>query len=282
MIDLGSFSGYPGYKVYGNYVSLVCPYHEDTKPSLLAFRDGWFTCMACDMSGSLEQLQRKLEGVDTRLPYSSYSPADYLPRVGGSTLDEYEIYAETAHVLIEEFPEQAWYLKMRGVDSRILPNRLGWADGWYTFPVYSRDLLFKGFVMRASPDVEYRTGLRYFIPQGQRPNMFVPDWRLLDVENRIFVVYGILDALALSVLRFPVVTTSGGKSSFNADWLQRYRKRIVIIPDKGEEQTAYKLARDIGYRAKVAKLPYPAQMKDPADFLAAGKGRELQCLLTSL
>ena len=279
MFDLGIFSAYPGYSVYSNYVTLVCPYHDDTKPSLLAYNDGWFTCLACETSGSLERLQKKLEGGESSTQYLNYSPQAFRPAIRGSSLNDYEIFTETAHDVLERYPEMGWYMKLRGVDSRILPNRIGWNDGWYTFPIYDRQLTFKCFVMRADPHVQYRTDLRYWIPPNQSINMFAPDWRLLETEKRIYVVFGIIDALALSALRYPVVTTSGGKSSFQAEWLRDYRKQIIIVPDKGEIFDGFKLTQEIGYRAKVARLPYPDEFKDPADFLQHGKGYELQCML---
>ena len=47
---------------HGHYLSAICPYHDDSAPSLMVYNDG-FHCKACGERGSLEKLRRKLSGV---------------------------------------------------------------------------------------------------------------------------------------------------------------------------------------------------------------------------
>ena len=107
--------------------------------------------------------------------------------------------------------------------------------------------------------------------------MFVPDWILLNNKkiNSIAVVYGMIDALVLSSLRIPVTTSTSGKLTFKAEWLKDYRKAIYVIPDKGEDKDAFRLASELGWRGRVIKLNYSGNIKDPAGYAENGLQSEL-------
>jgi len=91
----------------------------------------------------------------------------------------------------------------------------------------------------------------------------------------LYVVFGMIDALTLSELRLPVVTSTGGAKSFQPQWLENYRKPILVIPDKGEDRAATNLAGGLDWRGKVKRLDYHGVFKDPNDYLMAGKRTEL-------
>lgn len=91
----------------------------------------------------------------------------------------------------------------------------------------------------------------------------------------MYVVFGMIDALTLSELRLPVVTSTGGAQSFRPQWLENYRKPILVIPDKGEGRAARRLAGGLDWRGKVKTLDYPGDFKDPNDYIAAGRGESL-------
>jgi len=77
------------------------------------------------------------------------------------------------------------------------------------------------------------------------------------------------------------MTTTGGAKSFKAEWLTDYRKNVIIVPDKGEEEQAYRLAKDLGWRASVKRLAYPNDYKDPNDYMRNGRGKDLLYELVS-
>ena len=83
----------------------------------------------------------------------------------------------------------------------------------------------------------------------------------------VAVVYGMMDALVLSSLRFPTVTTTGGSKSFDPAWLDHWRKKVIIVPDEeGDDRAASDLAAQLGWRAKILRLPYDDEVHDPADY----------------
>lgn len=256
----------------GNYIVAPCPFHHDGSPSLLIFKDGWFHCLAasCSRSGTWKTLWNKLSGqpvqlqVETRIHYQS---------PGG--LNEYESresLAYQAYLNLVHFPTFQWYLEIRGLVDAIDIHEIGYHRGWYTIPVRDRDYKFQNVVFRAAPHVQEATSFRYWA--DGKPTMYVPDWQLLYKSDYVVIVFGIMDALTLNKLRYPVVTPTHGHV-FDANWLAEYRKPIYIIPDRGEEKAALKLIGDMGWRGKMVRMDYPAGMKDANDYLKAGQEKEL-------
>lgn len=269
----------PGVREYSRpdgakYLAGVCPFHEDRKPSLLVFEDNYFQCQACSRRGlHLTLLNALRKGGSKLLPERVDWCVPPLPQ----SMSQLRSFVNLSHTVLNENEGLQWYLEKRGVANRIIPNRLGWYNGWYTIPVLSPDAETQGLVIRAGEHIQKASGLRFAFPSGQKPMLFVPDWRLFDSADHVYIVYGMFDALALSELRFPVCTTTGGKHTFDPAWVETYRaKRFTIVPDLEEEDTARELARGIGIRAKLKRLEYPEGMKDPADMLAGGRRVELE------
>lgn len=270
----------PGAKQYdnGRYIAGICPWHEDSKPSLLVFADGWFQCQACNRRGRFKLLYDKLQGWG--------GPKNTAPEVADFStphfeMDEVPKIARSASRILDKHPEMGWYYEERGVEDRIQPCMLGWYNGWHTIPVIGEDGDINGLVMRAGPHIEKATGRRFSQPHGMHPMLYVPDWHLFRKREAVAVVYGMFDALALSSLGFAVCTTTGGKDSFKPEWLDDTRKPIHVIPDKEpaeEIDTAYELVSKLGWRGHVIKLDYPEDCKDPADYVkeSIGKRKLLQ------
>lgn len=260
----------------GKYIIGLCPFHDDSSPSLLIYRDGWWRCLGCNKSGRWITLWNRTKGIKS--PVQSERAVRWnVPITKDESLEQ---VAYQSHMDLENFPSFRWYLEMRGMEGRIEPCELGYRDGWYTFPVFDIDRNLKTVVFRAAPHIQEVTGMRYWC--NHEPIPYVPDWRLYESGKFLVVVFGIFDALAISDLRLPVVTSTSGKDTFKADWLHLVRKPIYIIPDAGEDETAYRLANELGWRGKVIRLDYPKGCKDPADYFKAGKKGELLAELSEL
>jgi len=265
-------------KMSRGYLLTFCPFHQDDSPSLLVFEDGWFRCKGaeCGRTGRLETLYDALVSpgmsANGRTEHAKSSPP-WLPRADDTEAIERLVW--DSHDVLLRNESFRWYLKMRGVDDRIETAKLGWYDGWITIPILNEDQKVGGLCLRATKLTQKLTGLRFYQPLSQRPMMYCPDWALLRRAGTVFIVFGLVDALALSSLRLPVVTTTGGSMSFSPAWLETVRKKVVIVPDaEGDDEYARKLAAQLGWRGSVVRLPYDETKKDPADFLAqeAGSG----------
>jgi len=251
---------------YDTYIAASCCYHSpDIHPSLLVFADGFFRCLSCGATGKFEYLYETLKGRPPRR-----SPTEKavwsVPKLS-IVREENESLAMSAHNVLMEYENLRWYLQERGLDGRIETCKLGWLNGWVTVPIYSKEGTFQGLCLRAMAHVQRATGQRFVQPKGQKPLLYCPDWRLLDRSKTLAVVFGLFDALALSDLRYAVCTSTGGKASFNPEWLDFWRGPIVVIPDKGEEEDATELVSRLDWRGRVWFPPYGDNEKDMADYL---------------
>lgn len=262
----------PGSEDKGNYIVSLCPFHDDSSPSLLIFPDGFFHCLAatCSVSGSYRQLWNKVKGQAVRI-----YPEKRLQYNAPEAIRDFESREELAyqaHLHLVKF-NRGWYLEERGLADAIEIHELGYWRGWYTFPVWDKEYKFYNVIFRTSPQLQFAlNGMRYWA--DFKPTMYVPDWRLLEKGDYIIVVFGIMDALTLNKFRYPVVTPTHGHV-FDPAWLSQFRKPIYVIPDLGEERKALKLVSNLGWRGKMARLDYPEGSKDANDFLKGGREKEL-------
>jgi DNA primase len=252
---------------YADYSAAICPSHPDTKPSLLVFKDGHFRCLACGFHGTYHKLLEKLEGW-VAPPIIEYRKDYYkLP----TDMDELEILVDDANrFLLSHLDPLGNYLTRRKISGRIKPQNLGYWNGWYTIPIYSERKQFLGVVLRAGTHIQNETGARFHIPHGQPALLYVPDWKLVNESEYLVVVFGMVDALALCDIGVPACTSTSGKDSTKAEMFDKFRKKIIILPDKDEEHTALRLVSGLGWRGSVSQIPYPSDCKDPADLIQNG------------
>lgn len=264
----------PGAKNYGNYVAGICPFHKDRHPSLFVYKDDFFRCVAdeCHVMGNHEKLWRKLKNSSGTV-YIPEGPNIKPPWI---SLDEIGEVAASAHSALNTYEFRKGYLTNRGLCDMIDKGMLGWYEGWYTIPVFDEEGEVSGLVLRAGPDMQERSGMRFSQPFGSKPQPFIPDRELLTGFKPLVVVFGMFDALALAELGYPAITTTGGETTFDPNWLDEWRLPVLIIPDKGGERVAYDVGRELGWRAEIVFLPYPDKCKDPADMIANGHIAQLK------
>jgi hypothetical protein len=241
---------------------------------MMVFKDGWFRCLGCDRNGTWKILWNKYKGRPLQ-PKSEKTTQFSYPNIRPGSEEDVIVQA---HLDLTRFPSLGWYLEMRGMEDAIIPQELGYWNGWYTVPVRDDEDKFLTGVFRAGPHVQEATGLRYWNPAG-KPVMYVPNWVKWKTSEVVFVVFGIFDAIALSRLGYGVATTTAGQREFKPEWLDDVRKPIWIIPDEREESSALRLAGNLGWRGRVLRLRYPDGIKDPAGFFSSGKKKELEVQL---
>ncbi len=266
MILLSDFENAPGARRYDGYLAILCPFHDDHTPSCLVWADGRFKCLSCGAKGTFEMLFHKLNGRSVSVAKVG-NKQGATPYIGGRA----EEIALEAHAALALHPELGYYLKRRGVASLIHRCMLGWHEGWYTFPAWNEDGDYAGMSMRASTAIEEHSGLRHFIPPGQPAVLYVPmRWASLHKAERVYVVFGIFDALVMAAAGYPVCTVIGGHRAFNERLVETIRKPIIVVPDRGEEAAASMLSYRLGWRGHMHEVQWPDECKDPADLVAAG------------
>jgi hypothetical protein len=173
---------------------------------------------------------------------------------------------KSAWKTIKDHPSQGSYLRKRGIPLDTQSQLgLGWRDGYYTFPILDIKRHLIGAVARVGEGLDLPA--KYVCPARQDPNLIlVPDWDIIEKSKEIYCVFGILDTYSLYLYHVPSFSTTSGKR-IDPSALDRFRKRIIFLPDRGEEQDAIKIASQLGWRGAVPKMEYPQDCKDMNDVL---------------
>ena len=247
---------------YQDYVAALCCFHDDTSPSMLVYENGFF-CKACGVRGSLSYLHRKLTGFDTvskvKIPVKPNRSAGLWKRWLYQFNDVETVCINAHHYLLSN---PSPYLRRRKVTSVVQSSYIGLIDSFFTFPVFDKEHKIIGAVARASPTIQTKQ-VRFSVSPDCNA-LYVPDWKRVIESDYIIVVFGIFDALGLSICGFPVVTGIAG-ASFNAELLDEFRKSIYVIPDLKEERQALALVSQLDWRGTPLYLDFPDGCKDTAD-----------------
>lgn len=249
---------------YSHYVTGLCPFHDDHKPSFFVYPDK-YVCLSCGAHGKTSTLLEKLKPqsglIRGSVPAEKYFHNPWTNWVKKVQFDKiFEISLKFA-------PSQ--YLVNRGID-KITQRKLeiGMLDNWIIFPIKDENGWIVGGVARAGEDNP--TPHKYVLPAGQDPSLlYIPNWDIFMSKNYVLVTFGILDAVTLSMLGYSALSVTTGKHA-TAHSFDTIRKRTIIIPDVGEEASANILASKMGWRGQVARLQYPDKTKDINDLLWKG------------
>jgi hypothetical protein len=246
---------------HGTYIAACCPFHGDEHPSLLVYEDGYFRCLTCGVFGNHQKLQRKLSG-EVKQVATTHQPTPpwfTWERKYGT----FENVAYKAYNNGKAFPALLVYIRQRICTARyIIQGKIGWLDGWFSFPVFDRDGDFVDLVVRAHP--KKKTDIRYAIrPRKNRNDMhlYSPDWGFLDKSDEVYFPFGILDAWSIYACGLPAVTGITGQL-VGPELLGDIRKLIYIIPDKDEIAGARRLKEKLDWRGRILQLDYPDGTKD--------------------
>jgi DNA primase len=241
---------------YSNYIAAKCVFHDDSRPSLIIHED-YYNCLACDAKGRTEKLLDHLKGLPPKHPTSERFSNPFTKWMKTQTLSE---ALKVAWQTLNEHPSQ-YLTDERGItDDTRRKLKIGWRDGWYTFPIQDRCGKIVGAVARA--DKTNLSSAKYVTIANQDPNLlYVPSWEYIETQGMVYLVFGILDAVTLYQLGIASISTTGGKR-LDPSALDGIRKRILFIPDFGEEDAAWNIVKHLGWRGKVAQCHYPEDSKD--------------------
>jgi len=249
---------------YGHYLACVCIFHEDSRPSMMIYKDT-YKCLSCGAFGKTNDLLAKLENntvlfrpsniPNFRNPWSKWIENSNLAKV-----------LKNSWLLLKKEPYLGKYLNDRGINKETCTALgIGYREDWYTIPIRSEENKIIGAVARANANTNTSQS-KYIVPQGQSTDLlYVPSWNFNKKFPYIFLTFGILDAVILYILGKPSASTTGGKRIDHIAF-DNIRKPIWIIPDQGEEPEALLLASKLGWRGGVVCLNYPYTTKDVNDY----------------
>lgn len=243
---------------HGGYLTSLCPFHTDSNPSFFV-NESHYNCLSCKAHGPSGRLIRLLNG-----EVRHYEDSKEIRNPFRGWMEKYGSLTDVmvkAYKVGQQYPIQMSYVRDRGISSQaIKQNRIGWLDGWITFPA-----------LNASGDVIGATcrliegNARYMVPRGQDENtLLIPDWKKFNYSPRVFLVFGIFDAISMSDAGFPVMTPMTGIGENPAPY-ENIIKKIHVIPDRGEDQIGAKLVSKMGWKGKLAIPDWPEDCKDIND-----------------
>lgn len=245
---------------HGEYFSCLCPFHDDSSPSMLVYQDG-FSCKGCGKSGSLKFLSSKVS--NTVMVYTvSKKKGVHAPwRKWHDEFDNWEHMAVKAWENAKTFPSLMSSVLKRLSPEVIVKGKIGWLADFNTFPVFSWDGKFADLVVR------HKTSKVYEIRPHEKDepvHLYSADWSVVCASPVVYVPFGIFDMWTLHLLGLPTLTGISGKA-FDASMFDGFRKKIIAVPDFGELDAALKLKSELGWRGSVKNLNYPEDCKDPND-----------------
>lgn len=246
---------------YEGYISSLCIFHQDTTPSLLIYPDR-YRCLACGAKGRTTHLLAKLEGRIIQPTAKALNP--HLWNYLSEDFDIEDVVIEAQHRLHAN-PDNAFYLTHeRKIPQKLLNTlRVGYLDGFFIFPIMGEHRELQGIVARAGSVAQKQYNVRYLIPPHQPALLYVPDWKLVNESHIVYVTFGILDAITLSMVNLPAISGTSGHN-VPLDLFKDIRKQIIFIPDgdRADNKLVAKLVSQLGWRGKIMKLDYPDDTKD--------------------
>jgi DNA primase len=249
---------------YENYIVALCPFHSEHRPSFFAYED-WYRCESCGANGPTRKLLDKLSStiISSSAPVSFRNPFT-------RWLKERSL-GETLKLAWKNGPSV--YLRKRGInDEEQRKLGLGIIENYATFPIRSKRNAIVGAIART---ISKESNQKYVIPSGQDPHLlYVPSWKRVEKRSTVYLTFGIIDAISLYLVGAAAISTTTGMK-MNISYLTPLRKRIIFIPDQGEEAEAHKFASKMGWRGGVMRCNYPSGLKDPSDIIGSKHRDEL-------
>lgn len=245
---------------YQGYAMANCEFHDDSNPSMQVTEKGYY-CKSCQAKGTLQKLYTKVSKNPKVIKQKVYNPSAWIWKNWEQKFGSIKVICELAYKNIRFNPGYATYLNSRGLDTvSIQKGRLGYLDGYFIFPIKDENGEIRGAIARASPTIETKTN-RYSVTHGCPIKLYSADWDLVNKSEDIYVCFGTIDMWSLWLAGYPSLTGISGQE-LNFKNLNRLRKRIYIIADKGEEKKALELQSQLGWRGFPLILNWKDGTKD--------------------
>ena len=246
-----------GVHQYNGYIAALCPWHNDTRPSLMVYSDHYY-CVACGKRGSTDSLVKRLDRLQFvkhfKKEYDQHNPFTHWLR-------EYEL-EDVIEAANRNIPVQ--YLQDRKISRQVQQElRIGYINNWITFPITDEYHHIIGAVARKGEGSKAQA--KYILPNGQSPNLlYVPSWDRIKEQDKVFVTFGIIDSITIYACGLASISTTTGKK-VNPQAFDKIRKQLVIVPDLGEESAGLQLAGKLGWRGSMFQPKFPDEAKDIND-----------------
>lgn len=261
---------------YERYIASLCPFHDDYRPSFFVYPDS-YRCSACEVRGKTKQLLNDLKNRKFGVSLEKREKTFHSPwALWEGRYGHIDNIIYNAHRNLLDHNKTS-YLYKRGITMKTINAlKIGWMDDWITFPIFDASEEIISGVARAG-ETNKSTAKYCLYPNTSPTTLYVPDWKMVQCHSKMYLVYGIIDAVTLYQLGYAAASTVTGKR-VDPSAFDTIRKKIIILPDDGEELDATWLASRLGWRGDVMTIDYPAGTKDCNDLLVKQKDHLISVL----
>jgi len=142
-------------------------------------------------------------------------------------------------------------------------------EGAIAFPVHDEQGVFIFNKYRRSPENE--NGAKYTYDKGGKISLY--GWHLAKEHDTILITEGEKDCLVAWSHNIPAVTSTGGAMSFQADWVELFKEKTVIVcfdNDKAGGEGMAKTYKMFEGKCKLMFIPERSDVKDISDYVLSG------------
>lgn len=252
---------FPDGRETGNSFKVLCPFHEDTKPSgMVTLASGRFKCLACGATGDVYRL------VAAKLGRGLAATKKFLrARLGGVenplvvSMELVELY----HRNLTRSKKMQATLARKGITMETaVKRRLGMDGDRITIPVYDRNGNVAN-IRKYKPDAKDRKTINM---KGFGAARLYPLDSLEAEDEWIIVTEGEMKALLLCQLGLHGISPTGGVATWKEEWTEEFRdKRVAILFDidkAGRTATAKIIRRLFPVAREVKDVVLPLNTKE--------------------
>lgn len=208
------------YKKFGNLLKIVCPFHDDTNPSLIIYPEisRGFWCPSCGTAGTYEYLYKELKGCDWTSAYNAMGTAsetkarEWRPEFEFCSPPEFVQEIQKRWDQCTPLPEVAQeFLDRKGILDAALEEDWRWFDKG-VFPQVPMGGI--AIPYREEGDLVYirlrpYDGTNFLKPISLKGVESRPYILLTPERTRVWIVEGESDALSLWSMGKSVIATPG-------------------------------------------------------------------------
>jgi len=263
----------------GNCYKAVCPFHNDSEPSLAVYQDHAY-CFGCKRYWTPISWLRDFLNIGTvdeaiqwlRLNYGGFSEVDSLPISNGNGKLPIPFDPEIIsywHLLAVRNGAVGYYLERGLTEKTVEQYQLGWTGQAYVIPIWEDSPGESDVVVVKFRSSDPDSDLRYWHLEGRgHPRLF--NKHILVSAKEAVIVIGEFDALIGMQWGFHTVSGTAGQSTWLWEWSSYFDNvnHIYVVPDHNESAAGLVICSH--FNGRVSLCQFPEDTKDLTEFALAG------------
>lgn len=237
--------------IKGDEMSCICPFHNDTKPSLnINVQTGLWNCLVGCGGGNVLTFIGKKYNISMKDAGSILKALAYPVNLSLQQL---------SYTLRQNKSAMSFLTEKRGLSAEVIEKyKLGYNGDRITIPAYIGDNLVNVKFYKSGAQLKFYS---HFEDIGEDKRITYGDARLYPFEqihnDTLYLFEGEMDALLAMSYGLPGITNTNGAGTWMSEWSHYLRGKVVNIcydNDKAGQDGAAKVARALVGVAKQVKI----------------------------